>query len=83
MAWGRDSETKPTVLTLSSLNLFTEEKCNTSYDISGTSGIGKNREQFLPNLFNSKVICAGSTVSKFNIPIHNVFKAYVCQNTNL
>ena len=48
------------------MNLFPEESCNTKYDISGSSDIAKNREKFLPNRFNSTVICAGSTVSKFD-----------------
>ena len=48
------------------MNLFPEEKCDTKYDISGSSDIAKNREKFLPDKFNSTVICAGSTVSKFD-----------------
>ena len=67
--WGIKSETEiyaPSILSSSSLNLFTEESCNSSYDISGASKIGQHREKFLPNLFNSKVICAGSTVSNFD-----------------
>ena len=65
-AWGKKSETEPSVLSLSSLNLFPEESCDKKYDISGSSDIAKNREKFLPNRFNSTVICAGSTVSKFD-----------------
>jgi len=61
-AWGKKSETEPSVLSLSSLNLFPEESCDKKYDISGSSDIAKNREKFLPNRFNSTVICAGSTV---------------------
>ena len=71
LAWGRKSETEPSNLTLSSLNLFPEESCNRKYDISGTSKIALKRKKFLPNRFNSAVICAGSTVSKFDIHNHN------------
>jgi len=63
--WGIKSETEiyaPSILSSSSLNLFTEETCNSSYDISGSSKIAQHRKKFLPNLFNSEVICAGSTV---------------------
>lgn len=63
--WGIKSETEiyaPSKLSSSSLNLFTEETCNSSYDISGKGKIAQHREKFLPNLFNSEVICAGSTV---------------------
>jgi secreted trypsin-like serine protease len=67
--WGIKSETEiyaPSILSSSSLNLFTEESCNSKYDIFGSSAVAQQREKFLPNLFNSKVICAGSTVSNFD-----------------
>ena len=62
-AWGRKNET----LNLSWMNLFPEETCNKKYDISGSCNNCQKREKFLPNQFNSTVICAGSTVSKFDI----------------
>ena len=65
-AWDRKNETEPSVLSLSWLNLFSEKNCNTKYDVYGTSPIAKKRKKFLPDRFNSTVICAGSTVSKFD-----------------
>jgi len=61
-AWGGKTKTEPSEISMSSLNLFPEESCDTKYDISGKSKVAKNREKFLPNRFNSTVICAGSTV---------------------
>ena len=72
-AWDRKNETEPSVLSLSWLNLFSEKNCNTKYDVYGTSPIAKKRKKFLPDRFNSTVICAGSTVSKIDICTYSPF----------
>ena len=69
LGWRKKSESEPSLLSLSPLNLFSEERCNKTYGIYGTSYSAENRKQFLPNLFNPTVTCAGSTVSKFDICI--------------
>ena len=78
VGWGKKSEDRrkelPLVLRSASVNLFGQDKCNKSYDISGEAKNAQEREEFLPELFNSKVICAGSSVSYFQEYIRTIGK---------
>ena len=62
--WGwtePDSTSKELKLRHETITVFSREKCNGKYNVTGGDD-GPKREKFLPDLFNNTVLCAGLTV---------------------
>ena len=45
------------------LAIFSQEQCHHKYDLRGNADDAKKRAKFLPDMFTSQTICAGSSVS--------------------
>ena len=70
VGWGKDGDEKSVnpydiTLSISLLQVYTQDKCNKKYDISGQSNVAKDSKTMLPNLFTEQTFCAGSEVRFF------------------
>ena len=64
--WGQESvngNRKKSTLRRIPLAIFSQEQCHHKYDLRGNADDAKARAKFLPNMFTSQTICAGSSVS--------------------
>ena len=63
--WGLESENGnrfEVTLRRIPLAIFSQETCHQKYDLRGSSDDARARIEFLPNMFTSQTICAGSSV---------------------
>ena len=63
--WGKESEdgmNESGMLRRISLAVFNFETCKQKYDLIGDSDDGRQRKIFLPKMFTSQMMCAGSLV---------------------
>ena len=62
------------------LAIFSQEQCHHKYDLRGNADDAKKRAEFLPDMFTSQTICAGSSVS-FDLSIALTKIKYIKLNT--
>ena len=73
--WGQESvngNREKVTLRRIPLAIFSQEQCHHKYDLRGSGDDAKARARFLPDMFTSQTICAGSSVSLQIIKILNV-----------
>ena len=79
--WGQESfnvNREKVTLRRTPLAIFSQEQCHHKYDIRGSGDDAKARARFLPDMFTSQTICAGSSVS---LCAFLTFKLRPCKNS--